>query len=111
MGKLNDRYSTYNGLDTDLSKGKKLLRKITGIPDISFYWARHTFATIAGNKCNIDKDDIAEALNHVDGKHKITDIYIEKDWSIVDKVQDSVMKFLRDLTKTEPAKPQKIKFK
>lgn len=62
MGTLQSRYSTANGLDTALSLGMKQLRKITGIPDITFYWARHTFATIARNKCMMDKDDIAEAL-------------------------------------------------
>lgn len=111
IGKLQSRYTTYNGLNTALSKGMKELRKITGIPDITFYWGRHTFATIARNKCKMDKDDIAEALNHVDGEHKITDIYIEKDWSIVDKVQAAVMKFFRNLSKPTPTKPQKAKIK
>lgn len=107
VGKLKNRYSTYNGLDTALSKGMKHLREATGISDITFYWARHTFATIARNKCKLDKDDIAEALNHVDGNHKITDIYIEKDWSIVDKVQAAVMKFLRDQNKRKSVMPIK----
>ncbi len=111
IGKLQDRYSTYNGLDTSLSKGMKQLRNITGIADITFYWARHTFATIARNKCQMDKRDIAEALNHVDGDHKITDIYIEKDWSTVDKVQVAVIEFLRELMKPEPVKPSKLKVK
>jgi integrase len=111
IGKLQSRYTTYNGLNTALSKGMKELRKITGISDITFYWARHTFATIARNKCKMDKDDIAEALNHVDGEHKITDIYIEKDWSVVDKVQAAVMKFFRTLSKPKPTKQQKVKIK
>jgi integrase len=106
IGKLQNRYSTYNGLDTALSKGMHQLRKIAGVADITFYWARHTFATIARNKCHMDKDSIAEALNHVDGDHKTTDIYIEKDWSIVDKVQAAVIKFFRELNKPKPAKPQ-----
>lgn len=111
IGKLKGRYSTYNGLDTALSKGMRQLREITGIPEITFYWARHSFATIARNKCHMDKDDIAEALNHVDGDHKITDIYIEKDWSIVDKVQSAVLKFIRGLNKPKPIKPKKAPIK
>ncbi|MCC8409083.1 hypothetical protein LJ707_09085 [Mucilaginibacter sp. UR6-1] len=97
MGTLQSRYSTNNGLDTALSQGMKQLRKLTGIENITFYWARHTFANIARNKCKISKDDIAEALNHVDGEHRTTDIYIEKDWSIVDHVQDAVIKLFRSL--------------
>ncbi|MGY4539504.1 integrase [Mucilaginibacter sp. UYNi724] len=109
IGKLQERYSTYNGLDTALSKGITEVRKVTGVADITFYWARHTFATIARNKCQMDKDDIAEALNHVDGDHKITDIYIEKDWSVVDKVQAAVLKLFKELNKPKPIKPQKNK--
>lgn len=99
IGKLRIRYSTSNGLDTALSEGMKHLRKITGISEITYYWARHTFANIARNRCKISKDDIAEALNHVDSEHKTTDIYIEKDWSIVDYVQATVIRFVKKLKK------------
>ena len=102
IGNLQSRYTTHNGLDTALSKGMRQLRKITGIPEITFYWARHTFATIARNKCRMNKDDIAEALNHVDGEHGTTDIYIEKDWSIVDDVQAAVINFIRALQNPPP---------
>lgn len=97
MGTLRGRYSTANGLDTALSKGMELIRERAQLPELTFYWARHSFATIARNKCRINKDDIAEALNHVDGQHGTTDIYIEKDWSIVDAVQDAVISNLRTL--------------
>ena len=50
----------------------------------------------------ISKDDIAEALNHVDGEHRTTDIYIEKDWSIVDDVQAAVINFIRSLDSPQP---------
>ena len=99
MGTLRRRYTNCGGLNTALRKGMEELRKITIIPDITFYWARHSFATIARNKCRMSKDDIAEALNHVDGEHQVTDIYIEKDWSIVDDVQSAVMQLIRGLDK------------
>ena len=97
MGTLRARYSTANGLDTALSKGMDLVRERAELPELTYYWARHSFATIARNKCRMSKDDIAEALNHVDGEHGTTDIDIEKDWSIVDDVQAAVIKFIRDL--------------
>lgn len=102
--KLSVRYSTYDGLDTALSMGMKQLRKLTGIPDITFYWARHTFATIARNSCRMSKDDVALALNHVDDEHRTTDIYIAKDWSIVDEVQLKVVTILRKLDQKMMAK-------
>jgi integrase len=89
-----NRYSNYNGLNTALSEGMKDLRRITGIDDITFYWARHTFANIARNGCRMSKDDVALALNHVDEGHRTTDICISKDWHIVDEVQEKVVKLI-----------------
>jgi integrase len=94
---LSKRYSTYGGLDTALSKGMIELRKLTGIDDITFYWARHTFANLARNACRMSKDDVALALNHIDEGHRTTDIYIAKDWKIVDEVQFKVITILRKL--------------
>ena len=59
----------------------------------------------------MDKDDIAEALNHVDGEHKVTDIYIEKDWSIVDKVQSAVIAYIRKLSNSTSEKAVEFKIK
>jgi integrase len=94
LGKLKERYCTANGLDTALSKGMKALCKAAGLHGITFYWARHSFASIARNDCRFSKDDIALALNHVDNGHMVTDIYIAKDWSIVDEVQGTVIQKL-----------------
>jgi len=93
---LNEKYTTHTGLDEALSMGMKDLRGLTGIPELTFYWARHTFATLARNKCRISMNDVALALNHVDSNHKTTDIYIDRDWSIVDEVQERVVGLLID---------------
>jgi len=105
--KLSMRYSTHGVLDTALSQGMKQLRKLTGIPGATIYWARHTFATVARNACRISKDDVSLALNHVDDEHRTTDIYIEKDWSIVDDVQIKVIGLLRSLDIKVAAKQKK----
>ena len=69
----------------------KALCKSAELNGITFYWARHSFASIARNDCRFSKDDVALALNHVDNGHSVTDIYIAKDWSIVDEVQAAVI--------------------
>ena len=74
----------------------KFLREITGITEITYYWARHSFANCARNDCRLSKDDIALALNHVDNGHRTTDIYIAKDWRIVDEVQLKVVNLLKN---------------
>ena len=95
--KLPVRYATSKGFDGALSKGMKRLRVITGISEITYYWARHSFANCARNDCRLSKDDIALALNHVDNGHRTTDIYIAKDWRIVDEVQIKVVGLIRKL--------------
>ena len=58
----------------------------------------------------MSKDDVALALNHIDNYHKIIDIYLEKDWKIVDEVQKSVLnKLHKDLKKEEANKEDKFK--
>lgn len=57
------------------------------------YFARHSWATIARNKCNISKDDINLALNHVDPHMNVTDIYIEKDWTQIDRANRKVLNY------------------
>jgi integrase len=95
LGILSKRYKTYDGLDTALSAGMKKLRELTDIEEITFYWARHTFANTARNDCRMSMDDVALALNHIDEGHRTTDIYIAKDWKIVDEVQEKVVKMLK----------------
>jgi len=72
-----------------VSKGLKLEKNVTG------YYARHSFATIARNDCRCSKDDIALAMNHSDGGHKVTDLYLAVSWDIVDEVQEKVLAELR----------------
>ncbi|WP_256009468.1 site-specific integrase [Desertivirga xinjiangensis] len=100
LGKLSSRYSTASGLATALGFGMRKLQEQLNISEVTFYWARHSFATIARNKCRKSKDDIALALNHVDEGRKTTDIYIEKDWKIVDEVQEAVVELLKLSTRS-----------
>jgi hypothetical protein len=52
---------------------------------------------LARNSCRMSKDDVGLALNHIDEGHRTTDIYISKDWTIVDEVQVKVITLLRRL--------------
>lgn len=72
------------------------IAKVVGIgANITTYYARHSFSTIA-HTCRIRKDDIAMALNHVEADTRVTDIYIEPDWSIIDEVQNAVINKLNE---------------
>lgn len=66
--------------------GKKTFEPL--FPDISTYWARHSWATIAAS-LDIPKDVIAHALGH--GNNTITDIYIDFDQNKVDEANRKVL--------------------
>lgn len=73
-------YSTPQIFNANINKGLKLLATNLEIEEaLSTYYARHSWATIARNDCRVSKDDVHMALNHVDGKMKVTDLYIAKD--------------------------------
>lgn len=74
-------YSTINNFNAALNKGLKQVGAEIGVPDLTFYAARHSWATIAVNDCGIDKYLVHEALNHVDETMRMTDIYIARDFS------------------------------
>jgi integrase len=96
LGKLSVRYNSSQNLDRAINAGMKIINKKLKLIGVTFYWARHTFGNLARNKCRLSVDDIALALNHVEKGNKTTDIYIEKDWNIVDEVQASVITLLKN---------------
>lgn len=77
-----------------LNKGMKEVGKRIGVPDLTFYAARHTWATIARNDLNIDKNTVNDALNHIDESMRVTDIYIIKDFTTINKANEKVLKYV-----------------
>lgn len=66
--------------------GKKVREPL--FPEISSYWARHSWATIAAS-LDIPKETNAAALGH--GGHTVTDIYIDFDQRKVDEANRRVL--------------------
>lgn len=48
------------------------------------------------------------ALNHVDHGRRTTDIYLEKDWTIVDEVQEAVIAFVMNGEAPETIEAKKV---
>ena len=83
--------SAYN-FNKALNAGLKQIGAAVGIDDLEFYAARHSWATIARSAAvGIDKATVHEALNHVDNEMKVTDIYIDKDWSVIWNANNDVL--------------------
>lgn len=91
---LRRRYSEYGNLMKALKGGLDDVAEMLELPALKFSHARHTFATLAFNACGFTKEEIAAALNHVDGKYAVTEHYIARDWSVVDKVQKGVLSLI-----------------
>ena len=87
-------YSTSAGFTVALNVGLRAVEKEIGCPKhVTFYVARHSWATIARSKAlNIDKYTVHEGLNHVDAEMKVTDGYIDKDWSVIWEANAQVLK-------------------
>lgn len=95
---FSERYADYRIFNANVNKGLKKVDSACGLGvKLSTYFARHTWATLARNKCKISKDDVGLALNHVDLGLKTTDIYIEKDWTLIDNANRKVLDYLNIL--------------
>lgn len=85
---------TYATLASILNQYLKMIGRSIGVDRIVFYSARHTWATLAVNDCKIDKYTVHLALNHVDNKTAITDVYIKKDFTAVDEANRKVIDYV-----------------
>ena len=79
--------------------GKKLVTPL--FPELSSYWARHTWATLAA-EIDIPKETISAALGHEIGS-PTTSIYIRFDQRKVDEANRRVIDYVNNAIKlTEP---------
>ena len=70
----------------------KILGKKIGVPNLTTYWTRHSFATIA-YEIGVPTDVIADCLGHKSA-HRMTNIYIRKDAKFVDEANRKVIDYV-----------------
>lgn len=85
---LADHSDNYRVSYMQLCRGLKSIKETLEIPELSTYWARHSWATVA-KSLDIPKDTIAQALGH--GGNTVTDIYIDPDRDKVDEANRMVL--------------------
>lgn len=85
-------YLDYRHFYNNLCIGLKKIREQLEIDELTTYWARHSWATIA-RKLGVPVDDIALALGHHNKVHQTTFIYIDDD-EIREKVDEANRKVL-----------------
>lgn len=86
-------YKTAKDFNKYVNIGLKKVCEIVGVEELGTYAFRHSFATIAENDCGVPKERVALSLNHVSA-HKITDIYVKRDFSKVDEVIETVVNYI-----------------
>ncbi|MBO7608633.1 MAG: site-specific integrase [Muribaculaceae bacterium] len=95
-----DRYNDYKDYTKRMNRALKKIGPVKRVgrggkkvyeplfPEVSTYWARHSWATIAAS-LDIPRDTIAHALGH--GGNTVTDIYIDFDERKVDEANRKVL--------------------
>lgn len=71
------------------------------VPGLTFYAARHSFATIARNDCGVSIEGVASCLNHSIPGFEVTDKYLKRDWSKNDAVQRNVLDKINQVWETQ----------
>ncbi|GHT64135.1 transposase [Bacteroidia bacterium] len=90
---FSDMYSDADIFSQNVNKGIKSLCEKAEVPRITVYWLRHTWATIARNHCGASIEDVAFCLNH-SSAHRVTEQYIDKNFDLVDRVNEKVLKHI-----------------
>ena len=88
-----DRYANPQQFNRAINIGLKGIGKRMGVDGLQFYQFRHSVASIARNELHYAKSDIDEMLNHV-GDNRIADIYIKKDFSVINEINRRVIDFI-----------------
>lgn len=86
-------YCSESTFNQNLNKGLKVIGDELGVDDLTFYAFRHSWATIARNDLGITKDIVNDALNHSDPTMRVTDIYIKRDFRLVNEANQRVVDF------------------
>ena len=95
------RFADEKGLNRAINIGLKEIGRAVKIDNLEFYQARHTFATLSRNLMKFSKSDVDEALNHV-GSYGIADVYISKDFTIINENNFKLIDTVFGLKKEAP---------
>lgn len=88
------RFSTPESFNRAINLGLKEIGRKIGVPDLQYYAARHSMATIAVNEAGINKYLVNDMLCHTDPTMKVTELYIKKDFRPINEANERLMKFV-----------------
>lgn len=88
---IGDRYDNYRNYTIRINAALKRIGNPPICSELSTYWARHSWATIAA-ELDIPKETIAAALGH--GGNSVTDVYIRFDDRKIDEANRRVLDYV-----------------
>lgn len=90
--KFSSMYYQVDAFNKALNKGlKRILGENT---PVTFYSARHSWASIARNDLEIEKATVNDALVHIDEAMDVTDMYIKKDYRLINNANKKVIEYV-----------------
>lgn len=105
---FNWRYKNESDFNKYVNIGLKRICSDLSIDPVDTYTFRHSWATIAQNKCGASTELVAFCLNH-SSAHKVTEGYIKKDFTPIDKMNRKVIDYIFERGEYDPNKKTKKK--
>lgn len=90
-------YSDSDGFAKAVNKGLKRIGidlKLELPTNLTSYYARHSWATIAANDCRVPIYVVNKSLAHVDPDMKMAEKYVKKSWEAIDEANRAVLDLL-----------------
>lgn len=100
---FHNRYCDHKNFNNMVNKGLKDVAEAVNALDgervpegLNFYYARHTWSTLAMNACGFDFDTVHQALNHARrGADRVTGIYVDRDFTKAWEANRKVLDLLK----------------
>lgn len=90
---FHERYTSEDAFNANVNGGIRRICEFAGIEKYCVYTFRHTWGTVAQNKCKASTEEVGFAMNH-SSAHQITEGYIKKDYEPVSKLNQKVIDYI-----------------
>lgn len=94
---FSNMYCTYAQLNKSINIGLSSISKCIGVDKIQFYQFRHSWASIARNDLKASAYDVDDALNHKNRTNSLLDVYVKKDYTIINELNKRVIEYVFNL--------------
>lgn len=94
---FSSRYSTHSVFNYTINLYLKKIGISIGIDKLQFYQFRHSWASIARNDLRASAYDVDAALNHKSQTNALLDVYVKRDYTIINELNKRVIEYVFNL--------------